>query len=125
MEPFEEVLQHRYKYFIFCMTIFQEVNCSMYLVFNSRAVSWPFCFHPTTICWCFMQVVSDNLVCFFCCACQVATHLLPFYVEIRIKAKPIYLFKTAGNQFKKKKSWSALNEKKRLLVPNTILLLNL
>jgi len=98
-------------------------NCSMYLVFNRRAVSRALRFHPTTICRCFMQVVSNKLVCIFCCTCQVTTHLLPFYVELRIKAKPIYLCKTVVTRLKTTAMY--LDKKGKRTIIYLLLLLNL
>lgn len=64
----------------------------MYLIFNRWAVSRPLGVNPASICWGFMQVLSNKLMGAFRGTCHETAHLLSFNVEVRIKTKPTNLF---------------------------------
>ena len=63
-----------------------------YLVFNRWAISGSLWFNPTFLRRCLMQVFFDKLVSGCSRASQVTTHLLSFYVNIRIKTGPANLW---------------------------------
>lgn len=70
------------------LSIQQNINKELYLIFNGRAVPRPLSFYPSTISGSFMQVVFNKLVGSFCGTCQIAAHLFPLNMKVRIKTKP-------------------------------------